>query len=76
MKDGGGALWADTDPQFLVMHEEPSGAECLPSIEQAIRQWLCATGGGARQGEAGAGVVVVVVVLLLLWWWWWLQGHR
>ena len=50
----GSALWADTDPQFLAMYEEPSGAECLPSIEQAIRQWLCAQGEGcgkARQGS-------------------------
>ena len=51
----GSTLWADTEPQILVMYEKPSGVECLPSIEQAIRQWLHATGGGARQGETGLG---------------------
>ena len=53
----GSALWTDTDPQFLAMYEEPGGAECLPSIEQAIRRWLQATGSAARRGEAGAGEV-------------------
>ena len=55
----GSALWADTDPLFLAIHEGPGGAECLPSIEQAIRQleWLRVTGSGARQGEAEAGEV-------------------
>jgi hypothetical protein len=50
-------LWADTDPQFLAMYEEQGGAECLLSIEQAIRQWLQATASAAQRGEAGAGVV-------------------
>ena len=53
----GSALWADTDPQFLAMYEEQGGAECLPSIEQAIRQWLQATASAVQRGEAGAGVV-------------------
>ena len=53
----GSALWTDTDPQFLAMYEEPGGAECLPSIEQAIRAWLQASGSAARRGEAGAGEV-------------------
>ena len=53
----GSALWADTDPQFLAMYEEQGGAECLPSIEQAIRQWLQATASAVQRGEAGAGGV-------------------
>ena len=53
----GSALWADTDPQFLAMYEEQGGEERLPSIEQAIRQWLQATGSAEQRGEAGAGMV-------------------
>ena len=53
----GSALWADTDPQFLAMYEEQGGEERLPSIEQAIRQWLQATESAEQRGEAGAGVV-------------------
>ena len=41
--------------QGRTMYEEPRGGECLPSIEQAIREWLYTTGGRARQGEAETG---------------------
>ena len=38
------------------MRSRPGGAECLPSMEQAIRQRLRAAGGGTRQGEAAREV--------------------
>ena len=51
----GSALWAETDPQLLVMYEEPRGEVRQPDISQAIMRWTWATDEKPRQEEAGGG---------------------